>query len=49
MKIVVITDVHANLPALQAVVDQIEIEGYDQIIHLGDSIANGPYPQECLE
>jgi len=45
----VITDVHANLPALEAVLYQIEVKGYNQLIHLGDAIAIGPYPRECLE
>ena len=49
MKIAVITDVHANLPALQAFKDRTLVDGYDQIVHLGDAIAIGPYPRECLE
>ncbi|MCB8945983.1 MAG: metallophosphoesterase [Ardenticatenaceae bacterium] len=49
MKIAVITDVHANLPALQAVLRAIEQEGYDLLVHLGDAVAIGPFPAECLE
>ena len=49
MKVVVMTDVHANLPALEAAFEMIEAEGYDRIYHLGDAIAIGPYPGECLE
>jgi predicted phosphodiesterase len=49
MRIVVITDVHANLPALKAALASIRSEGYDLLIHTGDAIAIGPYPQECLE
>ena len=49
MRIVVITDVHANLPALEAVLESIQAEGYDAIFHTGDAIAIGPYPAECLE
>jgi putative phosphoesterase len=49
MRIGVITDVHANLPALQAVLDAFKSEGVDQIIHLGDVIAIGPFPKECLD
>ena len=49
MRIVVITDVHANLPALRAVLEEVDQLGYDRIIHTGDAIGIGPYPAECLE
>lgn len=49
MKIVVITDVHANLPALQAALRAIHQEGYDLLVHTGDAIAIGPFPAECLD
>lgn len=49
MKIVVITDLHANLPALKAVLHSVQREGYDLIFHTGDTIGIGPYPRECLE
>ena len=47
-KIAVITDVHANLPALQAVLQVLQKEHCDQVIHTGDAIGIGPYPVECL-
>ena len=49
MRIVVITDAHANLPALDAVLQAIRAEGYDLLVHTGDAIGIGPYPAECLE
>lgn len=49
MKIAVITDVHANLPALRAVLDAITREGVELIVHTGDAIAIGPHPAECLD
>ena len=49
MKIIVMTDVHANLPALRAVLDAVNEDGYDVIIHTGDAIGIGPYPGECLD
>ena len=49
MKIVAMTDVHANLPALLAALKAIRAEGYDILVHTGDAIALGPYPSECLE
>ena len=47
MRIAVITDVHANLPALEAAVGAIHACGCDAIVHTGDAIAIGPYPAEC--
>jgi predicted phosphodiesterase len=49
MKIAVITDLHANLPALRAVLPAIQAESCDLIVHTGDAIAIGPQPRECLE
>jgi len=49
MRIIVITDVHANLPALEAALESIRAEGYDALFHTGDTIGIGPYPAECLE
>jgi predicted phosphodiesterase len=49
MRIAVMTDSHANLPALQAALAAINKEGYDVLVHTGDAIAIGPYPSECLE
>ncbi|MFW6211026.1 MAG: metallophosphoesterase family protein [bacterium] len=44
MKVLVLSDVHANLEALLAVL-QIE---YDRLIFLGDFIDFGPNPAECI-
>ncbi len=49
MRIAVMADAHANLPALQAALAAIAVDGVDAIYHLGDAIAIGPYPRECLE
>lgn len=49
MKIAVITDVHANLPALEAALNAISAEDCDSIFHVGDAIAIGPYPAECVD
>jgi putative phosphoesterase len=48
-KIAVMTDIHANLPALEAALKAIQAEGYDALIQTGDVISIGPYPFECLE
>lgn len=49
MRIVVLTDVHANLPALDAALAKIQQEGYDLLVHTGDAISIGPFPAESLE
>ncbi|MCY3773256.1 MAG: metallophosphoesterase family protein [Gemmatimonadetes bacterium] len=49
MKIAILTDVHGNLPALQAALRAIRREDCDAIFHTGDSIGIGPYPAECLD
>lgn len=49
IRIAVLSDVHANLPALDAALGEIQRSGCDAIYHLGDAIGIGPYPAECLE
>ncbi len=48
-RIAVITDAHANLPALDAALAAIRAEGCDAIYHTGDAVGIGPYPAECLD
>lgn len=48
MKIALISDIHGNLYALEAVLAEIEREGVDQIICLGDVAAVGPQPKEVI-
>ena len=49
MRLIVFSDVHANLPALKAILSTIQGDGYDLAIHTGDVLAIGPYPAECLD
>jgi len=49
VRIAVFTDLHANLPALKAVLKAIRTEGCDAVFHTGDAIGIGPYPAEALE
>ncbi len=48
MKALVISDIHGNLEALQAVLENTA-DNYDQIWCLGDIVGYGPQPNECLE
>lgn len=47
MRIGLISDVHANLPALEAVLD--DMPPVDEIICAGDIVGYNPWPRECLE
>ena len=49
MKIVALGDVLGNLPALEACWRQAEKEGYDWIVHTGNVVGYGPFPDECVE
>ena len=49
LRIAVLSDVHGNLPALEAALCQIRREDADSIYHLGDMIGIGPFPAECLD
>ncbi|WP_426504119.1 metallophosphoesterase family protein [Dactylosporangium sp. McL0621] len=48
MRVAVLADVHANLPALEAVLHDVDARGVDRIVLLGD-IAGGPLPAETLD
>lgn len=47
MHILLISDVHANLTALNAVIE--DAGSFDQIWCLGDVVGYGPQPNECIE
>ena len=49
MRFAVITDVHANLPALEAALAVIGELGCESVYHTGDAVGAGPYPVEVLE
>lgn len=49
MKIAIISDIHGNLEALKETLKDIEKQKVDKIICLGDTIAKGVHPKECLE
>ncbi|MBF0516622.1 MAG: metallophosphoesterase family protein [Nitrospirae bacterium] len=45
----VISDVHSNLHALVAVVEDIEGRGIEDIYFAGDIVGYGPRPNECID
>ncbi|WP_319416579.1 metallophosphoesterase family protein [Marispirochaeta aestuarii] len=48
MRYLVISDIHANLPALKAVLGDAAGD-WDRILCLGDIVGYGPFPNECAE
>jgi predicted phosphodiesterase len=49
MRIAVIADIHANLEALQAVLDRIAALTVDEIVCLGDIVGYNANPNECID
>ena len=48
MRVAVISDIHSNLHALEAVLADIDTEAPDEIWCLGDVVGYGPCPNECV-
>ena len=49
MRYALISDIHSNLPALQAVLDDIRARpGIDATYHLGDLVGYAPWPNETV-
>ena len=48
MKIAALYDIHGNVPALEAVLSEIDREGVDMIVVGGDMVP-GPMPRDVLE
>jgi predicted phosphodiesterase len=46
MRIAVVSDIHGNLPALEAIVEDIERRGVDAVVNLGDSVSGPLLPLE---
>ena len=49
MRYALISDIHANLPALGAVLADIAATGTDATYHLGDLVGYAPWPNEVVE
>src|SRR4051812_46263581 len=49
MRIAVISDIHSNLHALDAVLTDVDAEAPDEIWCLGDVVGYGPRPNECAD
>lgn len=49
MKLAVISDIHANLPALEAVLADIETRQVQALYCLGDLVGYAPWPNEVVQ
>jgi predicted phosphodiesterase len=45
----ILSDIHGNLEALQAVLEDMGRHSVDEIYCLGDTVGYGPNPRECLD
>lgn len=48
-RMAVIADIHANAPALKAVLKFLKQNNIEDILVLGDIVGYGPHPNECVE
>ena len=49
MKVALIGDVHANLPALEAVLADAHQRGVEAIWNVGDIVGYGAFPNEVIQ
>ena len=49
MRYGIISDIHGNLEALQAVLEYLEAEGVEKYICGGDIVGYGANPNQCVE
>ncbi|GAA5535068.1 metallophosphoesterase family protein [Deinococcus aluminii] len=48
MRLLLLSDIHANHPALEAVLRDAVPRRFDQVVHLGDALGYGPHPRQVL-
>ena len=48
MRIALLSDLHANLPAFRAVLDDVAAIGCDAVWCAGDVVGRGPHPNEVV-
>ena len=49
MRLAIVSDVHGNLAALDAVLEDLAAVKPDLVVHGGDLVFNGPHPAECVD
>lgn len=45
----IISDLHSNMEALEAVMEDIAAQGADEVVCLGDVVGYGPEPEPCVD
>lgn len=48
VRLALLSDVHANLPALEATLAHVDARGVDAVYHLGDLVGYAPWPNETV-
>jgi len=48
MRYLLLSDIHSNLPALEAVLAEVDLAYIDEVLCLGDLVGYGPHPNECI-
>lgn len=48
MRVACLYDIHGNLPALEAVLDEVRAHHVDHVV-IGGDVVPGPMPRECLD
>lgn len=48
MRLLLLSDIHANQTALEAVLADAGSRRFDEVVHLGDALGYGPQPREVL-
>lgn len=49
MRLIVLGDIHGNLPALEVALREARALGYDAICHTGDLVGFAPFPEETVD
>jgi predicted phosphodiesterase len=49
VKRALISDIHSNLEALNAVLADVQLQGIEEVYCLGDVVGYGPNPRECID
>lgn len=49
MRYLIISDIHSNLAALEAVLADVDLDTIDRVWCLGDVVGYGPCPNECID
>jgi predicted phosphodiesterase len=49
VRVAILADIHANLPALETALRDVRSQRCDRVMSLGDAVGIGPYPSETLE